>query len=129
MALKIVLWIVAVVQLVLGALTLFVPMQFSAWMGLSAPHPDSGYLMGMLGARFLCYGIGALWLARQPVPDRFWVNNMVLIQILDFAAGGHYLLAGTIGPGTAAFPMFNAAAFASLLWWFNRRAGSLAAAA
>ena len=128
MALKIVLWIVAVAQLVLGVLTLFVPIQFSAWMGLSVPAADSGYLMGMLGARFICYGIGALWLARQKEPDRFWVNNLVVIQLLDFAAGGYYLLTGTIGPATAAFPMFNAALFAGLLWWFSRRSGQVAAA-
>ena len=129
MALKIVLWIVAVAQLVLGVLTLFLPLQFSASMGLSAPPADSGYMLGMLGARFVGYGIGAIWLARQPVPDRFWINNMVLIQLLDFAVGGFYLLTGTISPATAAFPMFNAALFAGFLWWFNRRRGPVAASA
>ena len=128
MPLKIVLSLVAISQLVLGGLTLFLPLQFATWIGLTAPPAGTGYLIGMLGVRFLCYGIGLIWLARQPVPDRFWVNNMALIQLLDFADGGYYLLTGAIGPGTALFPMFNAALFGGLLWWFNRRSGSVAAA-
>ena len=128
MPLKIVLSLVAISQLVLGGLTLFVPLQFATWIGLATPPAGTGYLIGMLGVRFVCYGIGLIWLARQPVPDRFWVNNMALIQLLDFADGGYYLLTGAIGPATAVFPMFNAALFGGLLWWFNRRGSTLAPA-
>ena len=51
MPLKIVLWLVAVSQFALGALTLFVPIQFTSWMGLPPLPAANGYLLAMLGAR------------------------------------------------------------------------------
>jgi len=120
MPLKIVLWLVAVSQFALGALTLFVPTQFAAWMELPALPAGDGYLLAMLGARFLASGVGLVWLTRQPAPDRFWVRNMALIQLLDLAAGTAYVATGTIPLPVAAFPMFNAALFALLLWLFSR---------
>jgi len=50
----------------------------------------------------------------------FWVGNMVLIQILDLAAGAAYVLTGGVPLSAAAFPMSNAAIFALLVWFFNR---------
>jgi hypothetical protein len=120
MPLKIVLWLVAVSQFALGALTLFVPTQFAGLMGLPLPPAGDGYLLGMLGARFVGYGIGLVWLARQIVPDRFWVRNMALVQLLDLVAGAAYVATGTVPLIAAAFPMFNAGLFASLLWIFSR---------
>lgn len=120
MKLKILLWIVAISQLALGALTLTVPALFFGWMGLSTPPADNTYMLGMLAARFLAYGVGMIWLARQSEPDRFWISNMVLVQAIDFAVGAYYLASGTIGLGTAAFPMFNAVLFGTLLWLWNR---------
>jgi hypothetical protein len=122
MPLKIVLWIVAVSQFALGALTLFMPTQFAGWMGLPALPAADGYLLAMLGARFIAYGVGLVWLAWQPVPDRFWVRNMVLIQLLDLAAGAAYVATGAVPLAAAGFPMFNAALFAALLWILSRPA-------
>lgn len=118
--LRILLWIVAVSQLVLGALTLLAPGFFFAWMGLSVPPADNDYMIGMLAARFIAYGIGMIWLARAATPDPFWIRNMVLVQLIDFSVGLFYVANGTIGVGVAAFPMFNAAVFAALLWLWGR---------
>jgi hypothetical protein len=114
--LKVLLWIVALSQIVLGVLTLFAPGPFFAWMGLTAPPEDNNYMLGMLAARFLAYGIGMGMLARAEKPDRFWILNMMLIQIVDFGVGLFYVATGTIGIAVAAFPMFNAALFIVLLW-------------
>lgn len=111
------LWIIAASQLVLAALTLFAPLQFFAWMGLSTPAPDNGYMIGMLGARFLAYGIGMAWLARAAQPSRFWIANMALIQAVDLALALAYVGAGIVPLAVAAFPALNAALFtAGLLW-------------
>ena len=118
--LKILLWVVGISQIVLGALTLFAPTFFFESMGLTAPAADNRYMLGMLAARFLAYGIGMFWLARQAVPDLFWIRNMILIQAIDFGAGLFYLGTGTIGIAVAAFPMFNAAVFAVLLYLWSQ---------
>lgn len=117
---KILLWIIGISQLVLGGLTLFMPSTFFVMMGLSAPHADNQYMLGMLGARFIAYGIGMITLARQDSASLFWVRNMMLIQVIDFAVGAFYISTGTIDISVAAFPMFNAAIFTLLLGlWFR----------
>ena len=119
--LRMVLWIVAFSQLVLGLLCVFAPSFFFTKIGLAPPPPDNGYMIGQLGARFLAYGIGLAVLARQEKPQTFWIWNMVAIQIADFLLGLYYTASGTLGLGVSAFPMFNAAAFAILLASFTPR--------
>jgi len=114
--LKILTGVIAVSQLILGALTLFAPAPFFLMMGLSAPAPDNQYMLAMLGARFVASGLAFVWLSRQAVPDRRWIRNMVFIQLIDLAAGVYYLAAGIVPLSVAGFPMFNAAAFSLLLW-------------
>ncbi|MDP1729646.1 MAG: hypothetical protein Q8L54_00405 [Devosia sp.] len=113
--LRIVLWIVAVSQLILGGLTLFAPAFFFELIGLATPPDDNRYIIGMLGARFLAYGIGFVVLARRTRPDLFWVWNMVAIQSVDLALGAFYTARGTLELATSAFPMVNATLFAVLL--------------
>jgi hypothetical protein len=114
--LRILLWIVALSQFVLGALTLFVPGPFFAWMGLTIPPADNQYMLAMLASRFLAYGAGMAFLARASEPDPFWIRNMVLVQAIDFLGGLFYVATGVISIEVAAFPMFNAALFGTLLW-------------
>lgn len=116
--LRIVLWVVAVSQLVLGALTLFVPSHFFDLIGLSTPPTDNQYMIAMLGARFLAYGFGLIVLARSTDINPFWIWNMVAIQLIDLAAGVYYTANGTLALSVSAFPMFNAALFAVLLTVF-----------
>jgi hypothetical protein len=114
--LRIVLWIIGIVQLVLGLALLFVPAYFLGWMGLSVPPTDVNYMLGMLSARFLAYGLGMFFIAGAPEENIFWINNMILIQVIDLVVGLFYTLNGTIGLAVSAFPMFNAAVFIVLLW-------------
>lgn len=113
--LKIVLWIIALSQFMLGLLCLVAPAYFFSAMGLAIPPLDNRYMIAMLGARFVAYGFGMLHLASQREPSRFWLGNMVLIQVVDLAAGLFYTAEGSVGLATSAFPMFNAALFILLL--------------
>ena len=115
------LWLIATSQLILAALTLFLPLTFFGWMGLTVPAPDNGYMIGMLGARFLAYGIGMAMLARAEQPSRFWLANMALIQGLDFTLGAIYLARGMLPASVVTFPMVNAALFACGLILVLRR--------
>lgn len=125
--LKPLLWIIAASQLVLAALTLFAPLQFFGWMGLTVPAPDNGYMIGMLGARFLAYGIGMVMLARAAQPSRFWIANMALIQAVDLGLALAYVGLGLVPLAVAAFPATNAALFTLGLLWCLRSPGLRAA--
>lgn len=129
MKLKVLLVAVGVVQLVLGVAYLFVPHALLAWMGHSLPAADINYPFGMLAARFLAYGLGMLVIARAPVHHEFWIRNMVLIQLIDLAVGVYYTLVGTVTLTLSAFPMFNAALIAILLWLWRPRLAAPARAA
>jgi hypothetical protein len=125
--LKPLLYLIALSQLALGGLCLFVPVTFFALMGLTAPAPDNGYMIGMLGVRFVAYGIGMLMLARQSEPSRFWLGNMLFIQMADFVLGAVYAGAGIVPMAVVSFPMINAALFsAGLSWALWRPAKALA---
>ncbi|MCB0103767.1 MAG: hypothetical protein H6635_06055 [Anaerolineales bacterium] len=115
MKLKVLLRVIGVVQLVLGAFYLFLPLQFLAMQGLSLPAADNAYPLGMLAARFLAYGIGMFFIARDPEKNRFWINNMILIQAIDLAVGIFYTATGIVALAHSGFPMFNAALFIILL--------------
>ncbi|MBI5294482.1 MAG: hypothetical protein HY869_03325 [Chloroflexi bacterium] len=115
MKLKVLLRLIGVVQLILGAFYLFLPLQFLSMQGLSTPGADNAYPLGMLAARFLAYGIGMFFIARDSEKNRFWINNMILIQAVDLAVGIFYTATGIVGLSHSAFPMFNAALFIVLL--------------
>ena len=116
MKLRILLRVVGVVQLILGAAYLVAPGAFIAWMKLSATPHDANYALGMLAARFIAYGIGMFVIARNPVQNLFWINNMILIQLIDLGVGVFYTLDGTLALSSSAFPMFNATLIAGLLF-------------
>ena len=107
---------VGVVQLVLGLAYLFFPHELLRWMGHSIPADDLNYPLGMLAARFLAYGLGMFVIARAPNRHLFWIQNMVLIQMIDLAVGLFYTFVGTVPLKLSAFPMFNAMLIAVLLW-------------
>ena len=122
MKLKVLLRVIGVVQLVLGLVYLFIPMQFLGMMGHSIPQADIAYPLGMLAARFLAYGVGMLFIAREPEKQLFWINNMILIQAVDLAVGVFYTVTGIVGLSHSAFPMFNATLFIILLTLWRPKA-------
>lgn len=114
--------LIGIVQLVLGALFLFAPQAIMGMMGLTVPPADSGYMFGMLAARFIAFGLGMFWCARAPEENIFWINNMILIQIIDLAAGVYYTATGIVAISSSAFPMFNATLFIILLTMWRPKA-------
>ncbi|MDO8604065.1 MAG: hypothetical protein Q7K40_01500 [bacterium] len=120
--LKILLRLIGVVQLILGAGLLFVPLNLVGWMGLSVIPTDGAYLLGMLAARFLAYGVGMFAIAKNPEKNVFWIKNMLFIQIVDLAVGIFYTINGTLALSVSLFPMVNATAFvALLLFWMPKK--------
>lgn len=123
--LTILLRVIGVVQLILGAAYLFAPGTFTTSMKLSAAPHDTNYAFGMLAARFLAYGIGMLVIARDPVRNLFWINNMILIQLIDLGVGVFYTANGTLALSSSAFPMFDAVIFVGLLFlWRPKQVAS-----
>lgn len=110
------LYVVGVVQLVLGLLYLLLPNAMLHWMGHSAVADDIAYPLGMLSSRFLIYGVLLLLAARSPAENRMLVLGMLWIQIVDLAVGVYYTLQGAVGISVSGFPMFNATVIALLLW-------------
>ncbi len=106
---------IGIVQLVLGAFFLFAPQTIMGMMGFTIPAADSGYMFGMLAARFIAFGIGMFWCARAPEQNLFWINNMILIQVIDLTVGIYYTATGIVDITSSAFPMFHAALFIVLL--------------
>jgi hypothetical protein len=103
------------VQVVLGLASLFAPGPFFVWMGLESPPPGNQYMIGMLGARFLAYGIALFLASRQPEQHRLWIAGMALIQAIDLAVGLWYTAIGVLSLEVTAFPMTNAAILLALL--------------
>lgn len=117
--LQILLIVIGVVQLILGAAFLLAPSLTLRGMGISVPPADVNYMLGMLAARFIAYGVGMFWAARDPQANIFWISNMILIQVIDLAAGIFYTANGTVSLEVSAFPMFNATVIAILLWFWR----------
>ncbi len=111
--------LIAFVQVVLGVGTAFFPQVFYETMGFSSPLRDNQYLLGMLASRFLVLGFVFFRVARNPVKHRLLIKIMLWIQVLDLLAGIAYTVRGFVPLGVSAFPMFNAALFALLLFiWY-----------
>lgn len=103
-----VLRLVGSIQLGLGLLYLFGPDWLLQAMGHSAVAADIHYPLGMLAARFLAYGVGLWVVARQPQAHRFWIGNMIAIQLIDLAVGLAYTANGVLPLSLSGFPMVNA---------------------
>lgn len=117
--------VVGVVQIVLGAAYLFAPGTFIEWMKLSPTPHDANYAYGMLASRSFAYGIGILVIARDPQRNIFWIKNMILVQVVDLGVGVFYTARGILLLSSSAFPMFNAALIAALLFlWRPKQVGS-----
>ena len=123
--LTIVLRVVGFLQIALGIGYLLAPGALTEWMKLSpAPH-DANYAFGMLAARFIAYGIGMFYIARDPQRNVFWIKNMILVQVVDLGVGLFYTATGVLSLSSSAFPMFNAILIAGLLFlWMPKQVGS-----
>ncbi|OUR79066.1 hypothetical protein A9Q83_05655 [Alphaproteobacteria bacterium 46_93_T64] len=117
--LKVVCYIIGVSQIVLAALYLFAPSFFIEWQGLNVPAKDMNYPIAMFAARLLVYGVGMFVIAQEPVENRFWLNGMIAIQVIDLVAGIFYTTTGVVAFESSSVPMFNAALFIALMVVFR----------
>ena len=114
--LKVLLYIIGVVQIILGVLALFFPAFFiEVAMGLSAMNPDMAYPLGMFASRLLVFGVGMFIVAKNPIKHILLIDGMIAVQVLDLLAGISSIATGTVAFSAAAFPMFNATLFIVLL--------------
>ena len=117
--LQLVCYLIGTSQIILGGLYLFAPSFFIGWQGLNIPAQDMNYPLAMLAARFLVYGVGMFVIARQPSENRFWLNGMIAIQVIDLAAGFFYTTVGVVSFESSMVPMVNAALFIVLMTIFR----------
>ncbi len=107
--------LVGVIQIVLGVLYLFAPEFILNSMGHSTPEKDIFYPLAMLASRFTAYGVALIVIASDPLKNKLWIVFMVLIQVIDLAAGIFYTMNGSVPMELSGFPMFNAIWIAILL--------------
>ena len=113
--------LVAALQMLLGVLYLVAPHWLLARMGHSPAAADLAYPLAMLAARFLAYGLGLWWAAREPSAHAPWVRLMALIQLIDLSAGAFYTATGVVSLGLSALPMINAVWIAAVCWRLGAR--------
>lgn len=114
--------VVGTVQLALGVAYLFFPAALLQQMGHSAATPDLYYPLGMLGARFVAYGVGFWIISRRAREHALWVALMGLIQAIDLGVGLVYTASGVLPLQLSAFPMFNAVWIgATCALWYLRQ--------
>jgi hypothetical protein len=113
---RVLVFVVGIVQIILGLAFLLAPHGILRWMGHSPIANDISYPLGMLSSRFLVYGALMLIAAKNPGENRLLIMGMVWIQIIDLAVGMFYTLQSTVALSLSAFPMFNATVIALLLW-------------
>jgi hypothetical protein len=101
-------WVVGLIQLVLGLLYLFVPAHLLHWMGHSPIPTDTAYPLGMLASRFIVYGVLFCLVARNPMKHLLLVAGMASIQLLDLLIGVYYTSTGVVSLHLSGFPIFNA---------------------
>jgi len=107
--------VVGMIQLVLGILYLFVPGTVLSAMGHTLPAADIYYPLAMLAARFIAYGVVLIYISNTATQNRLWIDSMILIQVIDLAAGAFYTAVGTVPLALSGFPMFNATWIIALL--------------
>lgn len=100
--------IIGTIQIILGLFYLFAPQFFLQSMGHSLPEADIQYPLAMLSSRFIAYGAAFLYISSDPIKHTAWMKFMVLIQVLDLAAGLFYTATGVVSLELSGFPMFNA---------------------
>ena len=117
------LYVIGVIQIILGVFHLFAPEFFLKSTGHTIPQDDIYYPLAMLAARFIAYGIALLYIAKEPLKYILWIKFMVLIQVIDLVAGLFYTLSGVVNIADSAFPIFNATWIIILLvLWMPKKA-------
>jgi hypothetical protein len=125
-ALRVTLITIGVFQLLLGVLFLAAPRPTAELLGLTPAAPAwANWLFAMMAARFLGYAYGMFGAARDPLRHRAWIDTMIVIQAIDWAATLAYLAADDVQLRQVSTAAFMPGLFiAALLWFRPRRARS-----
>jgi hypothetical protein len=102
---------VGVIQMLFGAALLIEP---AVLLGGFEPQPAaSNWIFATAAARCIGYGIGMFAAAHAPARHRLWIDTMIGIQVVDFAATAGCLAVGMLPTGIT-----GAAVLPPLLWVF-----------
>ncbi len=88
--------LIAVAQIILGAMFLLAPGSFPALLGLPAAPAWTDWMFAMLGARALGFAYGMLIAQRDVVRYASWLVAMIIVQALDWVATLVALTAGKV---------------------------------
>ncbi len=92
---KIVLWVIAAVQLVLGIVFL-IPGLFEQVMGLDPAPEWVNWMFAMLAARAFGFAFGMAVAARHPHRHQTWIVAMIGVQAVDWVGTLAYLVTGAV---------------------------------
>ncbi len=88
--------IIAAFQFLLGAAFLAAPGPVADLLDLPAAPGWTAWMFGMMGARFLGYGVGMVAAARRPTAHRLWIDTMIAIQGIDWIVTMVHLANGDV---------------------------------
>lgn len=98
---------IALVQFALGAAFLLFPHAAVHAFGLSTTPEWTNWLFGMMGARFIGFGVGMLVAARNFAQAAPWIRTMIFVQAADWIVTLKYLIAGSVSlPQVSTAPYF-----------------------
>jgi hypothetical protein len=112
-ALKVVLIIVGVIEILLGLLLIFMPAQAA-----SGVSDISGYLKYMMAALGACLGVFGAFLiiaARDPLRRILWVKYAIVLCILGALGGLYSVMMGAVTFGQVGMQIIMDAVIAALL--------------
>jgi len=120
---RLLLRVIAVVQLFFGVLFTVVPGLAGGVLGLGSDAPGwAHWLFVMMGARFLGYAVGMAAAARNPAEHVSWIDTMIVVQVIDLVGTIVFLAAGEVPLARVASAIVLPVLFVSgLLWWHPRR--------
>jgi len=115
--------VIGVIQLVLGVVFIFIPVQFATIFGLDATPDWVNWIFAMFGARAIGYAVGMLIAVRQPERHAAWLLTMIGIQAVDWVATLVYLTRGTIRFSQVPTAVILPVLFILItgLWWLRQR--------
>jgi len=125
---RVLLRVIAVVQLFFGVLFTFAPGAAGSVLGLGSDAPGwAHWLFVMMGARFLGYAVGMFAAARNPTAHVAWIDTMIAVQVIDLVGTVAFLAAGEVPLVRVASAVVLPVVFvAGLIAWHPRRQARLA---
>jgi hypothetical protein len=87
---------IGIVQVILGLVFIFIPVQFAGLVGLPATPPWALWMFTMFGARALGFAYGMFLAMRDPVQHLAWIRAMIVVQAIDWLGTAYFLLNGSV---------------------------------